>query len=147
MSATSGLALYSRGTDQHTENTASIVETPLLGLPHDRHPASSLARWLLPSNELQYSSTENTAPIVACWTVYRAVAWQRVDQICYNIVTCKGVCEHWGDFACADTLRCKGNTGLPRVWRVSSSKWQHSKFLGVSENRVSRYPGRFDGPL
>jgi hypothetical protein len=29
---------------------------------------------------------ENTASsIVACWTVFRAVAWQRVDQICYNI--------------------------------------------------------------
>jgi hypothetical protein len=23
-----------------------------------------------------------------CWTVYRALAWQRVDHICYNIVTC-----------------------------------------------------------
>jgi hypothetical protein len=41
--ATSGLALYSRGTDQRTENTASFAETPLLGLPRDRHPASSLA--------------------------------------------------------------------------------------------------------
>jgi hypothetical protein len=40
---------YSRGMD-HTGNTASIVETSLLEFPRDRYPASSLARWLLPSN-------------------------------------------------------------------------------------------------
>jgi hypothetical protein len=32
---------------------------------------------------------ENTSTVLltacVCWTVYRAVAWQRVDQICYNI--------------------------------------------------------------
>jgi hypothetical protein len=40
---TSGLVLYSRGMDQRTENTTSIVETPLLGLPRDPHLASLLA--------------------------------------------------------------------------------------------------------
>jgi hypothetical protein len=34
---------------------------------------------------------ENTSTALltasVCWTVYRAVAWQRVHQICYNIVT------------------------------------------------------------
>jgi hypothetical protein len=37
-----------RGAD-HIENTASIVQTLLLGFPRDLYPASSLARWLLPS--------------------------------------------------------------------------------------------------
>jgi hypothetical protein len=44
--ATRGLALHSRGTDRRPENRATIVETHLLGLPRDRHPASSLAHWL-----------------------------------------------------------------------------------------------------
>jgi hypothetical protein len=47
----------------------------------------------LPSNIcllfLGADHTENTSTVLltacVCWTVNRAVAWQRVDQICYNI--------------------------------------------------------------
>jgi hypothetical protein len=48
-SYSSQLLLYSRCTD-YTENTAFIVETPLLEFPRGRYTASSLARWLLPIN-------------------------------------------------------------------------------------------------
>jgi hypothetical protein len=34
----------------NTENTASIVETPLLEFPQNRYTTSSSARWLLPNN-------------------------------------------------------------------------------------------------
>jgi hypothetical protein len=34
---------------------------------------------------------ENTSAILftacVCWIVYRAIAWQRVDQICYSMIT------------------------------------------------------------
>jgi hypothetical protein len=57
-----------------------------MGVPSDRYLGSPLARWLLPSTD----HIENTATVfltaIVCWTVYRAVAWQRVDQICYNIL-------------------------------------------------------------
>jgi hypothetical protein len=36
--------VYNRDMGQRTESTISIVETPVLGLPRDCHPASSLAR-------------------------------------------------------------------------------------------------------
>jgi hypothetical protein len=40
-------------------------------MSRDRYPASSLARWLLPSNELQNSCNKNTAPsIVACSNMF-----------------------------------------------------------------------------
>jgi hypothetical protein len=62
---------------------------PLLGLPHDRFPASSLAHWLLPSNELQHSSIENTAPIVWCgmclWShclVIRHITTRSDNKVC-----------------------------------------------------------------
>jgi hypothetical protein len=49
---------------------------------------------LLPSNRsLQLRGADhikNTSTVLlaacVCWTVYRAVTWQRVEQICYNIL-------------------------------------------------------------
>jgi hypothetical protein len=46
--ATSGLALYNRGTDQRTENTVLLLRH----IPRHPYLGSQLARWLLPSNEL-----------------------------------------------------------------------------------------------
>jgi hypothetical protein len=42
-SYSSQLSLYSRGTD-HTENIASVVETPSFEFTRDRYTASALAR-------------------------------------------------------------------------------------------------------
>jgi hypothetical protein len=37
------------------------------------------------------NNIENTSTVLltayVCWTAYRAVAWQSVDQICYNVIT------------------------------------------------------------
>jgi hypothetical protein len=63
-----------------------------VGVPRDRYLGSPLARWLLPSA----AHIENTSAVLStacvCWTVYRAVAWQRVDEICYTMINLTTFC-------------------------------------------------------
>jgi hypothetical protein len=57
------LILYSLGTDHSQKTYFLLLRACLLGFPHDRYPASPLARWLLPSNGLDANHIEDTAPV------------------------------------------------------------------------------------
>jgi hypothetical protein len=68
------LILISSRHGPRTENTALLLlRACLLGLPRDRYPASPLARWLLPGNDLSANRIENTAPVMLAACLFERV--------------------------------------------------------------------------
>jgi hypothetical protein len=84
------LSLYRHGKD-HAENTVLLLRHASFGVPRDCYLGSPLARWLLPSNELQHCLLRHSYHCCTLKRVYRAVAWQRVDQIRYNTACMQGL--------------------------------------------------------
>jgi hypothetical protein len=50
-----------------------LLRARLLGFPRDRYPASTLARWLLPSNGFGANHMENTAPVFLAACLFERV--------------------------------------------------------------------------
>jgi hypothetical protein len=72
--------------------------TPLFGLPHDRHPGSPMARWLLPNAGHIENTSHDRYPLLWCDVIAHVPATRIQRKHCCCIVGCvcvAGVTYEW----------------------------------------------------